>query len=104
MKYLFSRQYKTWIDEAKSVQFTRCKDGFAIVAGSLLGSGFEPYHLNGLTLPEEIHGTRVTELRGRYHQEEVGYIEATKLKRINIEVIVDGYRNHGSRSVDFHNY
>ena len=33
-------------------------------------------------MPEEIDGRQVTELRGRFHQKEVGYIEATKLKRI----------------------
>ena len=89
MKYLYRKKHDAWFDEAKTIRYIQCSDGIAITAGTLRGSGFQPYHLNGLTLPEEIDGIPVTELRGRFHQDEVEYIEAVKLKRIDIEVIVD---------------
>lgn len=89
MKYLFNKQFNSWIDEEKTITYSQCHDGIVINAGTLLGSGFEPYHLSGLTLPEEIDGVPVTELNGLFRQDEVGYIEATKLKRIDIRVTVD---------------
>ena len=89
VKYLFSSRFNTWIDEEKTIQYDMGRDGIIITAGTLLGSGFEPYHLSGLTLPEEINGIQVVALKGSFFQDEVGYIEATNIKRIDLVVFVD---------------
>ena len=89
MKYLFNKQFNSWIDEKETITYGSCHDGIVIRSGTLLGSGFEPYELSGLTLPEEIDGVPVTELKGTFRQDEAGYIEAAKLKRIDIRVIVN---------------
>ena len=89
MEYLFSKRFNTWIQESEPLVYVPCHDGIAIHSGSLLGSGFEPYHLNGITLPEEIEGTPVTELAGSFRQSKIGYIEAAKLKRIHVSIAVD---------------
>ena len=92
MKYLFSKKFDTWIDESVQITYRPCHDGIAVTGGSLLGSGFEPYYLNGITVPEEINGIPVTELTGTFREKDVGYIEATKLKRINIAINTNAVR------------
>ena len=89
MRYLFNKQNNCWIDEKKTISYSRCRDGIVVNAGSLLGSGFEPYYIDGITVPEEVNGIPVTELNGVFRQDEAGYIEAAKLKRIDIKLIVE---------------
>ncbi|MBO4839338.1 MAG: leucine-rich repeat domain-containing protein [Lachnospiraceae bacterium] len=100
MKYLFNKQFNSWIDEEKTIRYSRCRDGIAINAGTLLGSGFEPSYLSGLTLPEEVNGIPVTELNGVFRQGEIGYIESAKLKRIDINVIVE-MNSYGDKRCSF---
>lgn len=66
------------------LRYSFCKDGYVIYGGTLPGSGFQPYYCDGITLPEEIDGIPVTELRGTYKNEKIGYIESPCLKRIFI--------------------
>ena len=58
------------------LRYSFCKDGYVIYGGTLPGSGFQPYYCDGITLPEEIDGIPVTELRGTYKNEKIGYIES----------------------------
>ena len=88
MKYLFDKQHNIWIEECRTIRYEHCHDGISVQGGSLLGSGFQPYDRNGVTLPAEIEGIPVTELSGTFHAYELGYIEARELKRINITIMV----------------
>ena len=47
----------------EKIKYYKTYDGICVIAGSVLGSGFEPYGLNGITIPDEIDGVPVTELR-----------------------------------------
>lgn len=76
----------------EKIKYYKTYDGICVIAGSVLGSGFEPYGLNGITIPDEIDGVPVTELRATYLQQEIGYIEAFHLKRISLQIIGDGFR------------
>lgn len=89
MEYLFSKRFNSWIREEKPLRYSLCFDGVSIREGSLLGSGFEPYERNGVTLPEEIDGMPVTELAGSFRQEEIGYIEAYGIKRIDLTLTAE---------------
>lgn len=88
MKYLYD-EFFGWIEEKTPIIYKICHDGISIQGGSLLGSGFEPECEEGITLPKIIKGIPVTELAGCYSQNEIGYIEAKKLKRINIQIVVE---------------
>lgn len=82
-KYLFSREHNTWLPEVETIQYSKCHDGVVITGGSLIATGFAPPDA-GITLPEEIEGIAVVELRGVFSIKAVRYIEARYLKRINI--------------------
>lgn len=40
----------------EKIKYYKTYDGICVIAGSVLGSGFEPYGLNGITIPVEIDG------------------------------------------------
>ena len=73
--------------ETSPLVYHRNHDGITITAGSLVNTGFTSSYESGITLPCEIDGIPVTELRGRYSQREIGFIESTTLKRVYLEIV-----------------
>lgn len=83
-KYKISKWSPTEVEATVDIEYHKNHDGICVTAGSLPGSGFQPYHIPGITIPEEIDGITVTELRINYPYER-GYIEAFGgIKRISL--------------------
>lgn len=80
-KYQISKRFPAEVEAIVDIEYHKNYDGICVTAGSLPGSGFQPYHMPGITIPEEIDGITVTELRLNYPYGR-GYIEAFGVKRI----------------------
>lgn len=87
-KYKYRAEDDYYVEATGDLQYHLCEDGYSITGGSLLGTGFEPYWCDGITLPGEIDGIPVTELNGTYESKKMGYLEAFGLKRIKLTVII----------------
>lgn len=82
-QYQISKRFPTEVEAIVDIEYHKNHDGICVTAGSLPGSGFQPYHMPGITIPEEIDGLTVTELRMNYPYGR-GYIEAFGVKRISL--------------------
>ncbi|MBO6300722.1 MAG: leucine-rich repeat domain-containing protein [Lachnospiraceae bacterium] len=97
-EYKFSRE-SAFISEREPIRYSSCHDGIVVYSGSLLGTGMNPGYVRGITVPFEINNTRVTELRGDYGSGEIGYIEASQLKRISVTIRIDGEKGRCSHPI-----
>ena len=84
-KYKISKRSPAEVEATSDIEYHKTHDGICVTAGSLPGSGFEPYYMPGITIPEEIDGITVTELRMNYPYGR-GYIEAFGIKRISLYI------------------
>ena len=83
--------HNTYCKAADPLSYGRCKDGIVVYGGTLPKSGFADFW-DGITLPAEIDGLPVTELRGTYHAYMRGFrgkndfIDAPNLKRVYLRL------------------
>lgn len=79
--------------ETSPIAYIPNPDGLTVTAGSLVNSGFTPGYERGVTLPYDIDGIPITELRGHYSKGDIGFIEARRLKRAYLEIVDNGWRS-----------
>ncbi len=87
MKYEYRKGSNIWVEARIPFEYGRCGDGIVVYKGALPGSGIAPEQWNGISIPEEIDGIPVTELRATYQYGEIDYIEASCLKRIYLRIV-----------------
>lgn len=83
--------HNTYCKAADPLSYGRCEDGIVVYGGTLPKSGFAD-SWDGITLPAEIDGLPVTELRGTYHEYmrgfrgRIDFIDAPNLKRVYLRL------------------
>ncbi len=87
-KFRITKNSPTECLPIKEIVWRKTFDGVCVLSGTLPGTGFTVFS-RGITIPEEIDGETVTELRGEYCASEIEHIEAFGLKRISIKVVPD---------------